>query len=143
MAESRVGADILNIRPDFHKVALEVAANEQLGAYTLVGVRSADGLAEQVGASPALGAYNRVYVAHEEFDASGVDGDVAKYETVDNVILKLKQDGSIAQDDVGKLAMLVDHETVALDDGATADLVGEIVKVVSSGYVRVHVKRVV
>jgi hypothetical protein len=135
MATSRRGADILQLQPQFHKVPLRVAEGESLGANTLVGVRAADGLAEQ---AQEGGDYTRVFVAYLEFDSPETGEGWAKYETVDNAILRLRQDGTIDQTSIGETATLVDHQTVAL--GGTGAEVGEIVEFVSEDWVRVHVK---
>lgn len=135
MANSRFGSDIIQLQPQFHKVPLRVESGEFLGSYTLVGVKASDGLAQEAAGT----GYTRIYVAYEEFQAPDTEEGWAKYETVDNVILKLHQDGSIGQEHVGTLCSL-GSDAVTVVAGDAGDIVGEVTEYISDDYVRVHIR---
>jgi hypothetical protein len=139
MAASRYGSDLIQVKPDSHRVVAPVRGGESIGANTLVGIRTADGQAEQVTNGLTT---RKVLVATEEINTVGMahGAFIAKYELHDNIVITLEGTGFTQTNAMGALVYAIGPQSVSLDSATgTRCLVGRVVEFLSATRVRVHV----
>lgn len=141
IAATRIGSDLLGADKNVVPVPVDLAATE-IGANTLCGVRTSDGLCEQfttaVAGDPLP--YNKVLLATREFYATGTEereaqGDRAHRGVEMGRTVKLNAASTISNAGtwLGATAYAQDHETVGLDPddgGSPAVQFGEVGPVV-------------
>lgn len=147
---SRVGSNLREVKPHGYTPAVPCMGGEEIGTNTLVGVRSDNGLAEQLdsAAIEAEGStYKEVLVATEEVDTVGLaNGDHVEGSKIKKDLTLVLNGSGFAQSNVYDTVYAVDHDTVDLNSDSVGDgtgtpqpEAGKIVEFIDSTTVRVLV----
>lgn len=133
--EARVGPDLIKAAPRGYRTEVQLEAGVEFHMNTLIGVRDADGFAEN---ALAASTYSAVYFLTEDVDttADAADGDSQSGKALKGVIVKLNAAG-LTQANQGDVATVVDNDTFEI--AGAGHRIGIVHSVISATEALVHV----